>query len=76
MLQINQDPTNIACPDFAGASYAVIRQIMSNNGQVTNEQAIEQLTAAWNLMHTQEVEDWHQQVQADAAEKEELTRLA
>ena len=76
MLQINQDPTNVACPYFAGASYAVIRQIMSNNRQVTNEQAVEQLTTAWNLMHAQEEEDWHQQVQADAAKKEELTRLA
>ena len=49
---------------------------MANNGQVNNDQAAEQLTAAWNLKHTQEVEAWHQQVQADSAKQEELTRLA
>ena len=49
---------------------------MSNNGQVTNEQAAEQLTAAWNQTHVQDVDAWNQQVQADLAEQEELTRLA
>ena len=76
MPRINQDPSNVACPDFAGEGYAAIRQIMAANGQVNNDQAAEQLTAAWNLTHTQEVETWHQQVQADLAEQEELTRLA
>ena len=76
MPRINQDPTNVACPDFAGEGYAAIRQIMAANGQVNNDQAAEQLTAAWNLTHTQEVEAWHQQVQADLAKQEELTRLA
>ena len=76
MPRINQDPTNVACPDFAGEAYAAIRQIMANNGQVNNNQAAEQLTAAWNQTHAQEVEAWLQQVQADLAEQEELTRLA
>ena len=49
---------------------------MANNGQVNNNQAAEQLTAAWNQTHAQEVEAWLQQVQADLAEQEELTRLA
>ena len=60
MLQIKQDPTNIACPDFAGATYATIRQIMTNNRQVDNNHAVGQLTAAWNLTHEQEVEAWCQ----------------
>ena len=76
MPRINQDPTNVACPDFAGEAYAAIRQIIANNGQVENGQAAEQLTAAWNQTHAQEVEAWLQQVQADLAEQEELTRLA
>jgi len=49
---------------------------MSNNGQLDDEQAVQQLTTAWNLMHEQEVEAWHQQVQVDAAKQEETTRLA
>ena len=76
MPRIKQDPTNIACPDFAGAAYAAIRQIMANNGQVNNDHAVEQLTAAWNLTHEQEVEAWRQQVQVESAEQEELARLA
>jgi hypothetical protein len=76
MPRINQDPTNVACPDFAGAAYADVRQIMSNNGQVNNEQAVQQLTTAWNLTHEQEIEAWRQQVQIDTVEQEELTRLA
>ena len=75
MLRINQDPTNISCLDFTGA-YAAVRQIMSNNGQINNDQAIEQLTAAWNQTHAQEVDTWNQQVQANLAEQAELTRLA
>ena len=34
MPRIEQDPTNVACPDFAGVAYAAFRQIMVNNGQV------------------------------------------
>jgi len=49
---------------------------MSNNRQINNSQAIEQLTAAWNQTHAQEVDAWNQQVQVDLAEQEELTRLA
>ena len=49
---------------------------MSNNSQVTNKQAAEQLTAAWNPTHVQDVSAWNQQVQADLAEQEELARLA
>ena len=76
MPRIDQDPTNIPCPDFAGAAYATVRQVMSNNGQINNDQAVEQLTAAWNQMHAQEVDAWNQQVQADLAEQAELMRLA
>jgi len=76
MPRINQDPTDVACPDFAGAAYAAIRQVMANNGQIDNGQAVEQLTAAWNQTHAQEINAWNQQVQVDLAEQEELTRLA
>jgi len=76
MPQINQDPTDFVCPDFTGDTYAAIRQIMANNRQINDDQAAEQLTAAWNLTHTQEVEAWHQQVQVDSAQQEELARLA
>ena len=76
MPRIDQDPTNVPCPDFAGAAYAAIRQAMSNNRQINNDQAVEQLTAAWNQMHAQEVDAWNQQVQANLAEQAELTRLA
>ena len=48
---------------------------MSKKGQITNEQAAEQLTAAWNKTHAQDINTWNQQVQADMAEQEELTRL-
>ena len=75
MPRIEQDPTNVACPDFAGVAYAAFR-IMVNNGQVNNDHAVEQLTAAWNLTHEQEVEAWCQQVQVQSAEQEELARLA
>ena len=76
MPQIDQDPTNVPCPDFAGAAYAAVRQAMSANRQITNEQAAKQLMAAWNQTHAQDVETWNLQVQADIAEQEELTRLA
>ena len=75
MPRIDQDPTNVPCPDFTGPAYTAVRQVMSNNGQITNEQAAEQLTAAWNEMHAQDVDTWNQQVQVDMAEQEELTRL-
>lgn len=76
MPRINRDPTDITCPDFAGAAYAAVRQIMTDNGQVNNEQAVQQLTAAWNITHEQELEAWRQRVQVDAAEQEEVARLA
>ena len=49
---------------------------MMNNAQVDNNHTIEQLTAAWNLTHEQEVKAWHQQVQVESAEQEEFARLA
>jgi len=49
---------------------------MSNNGQLNNDQAIKQLTAAWNQTHAQEIDTWNQQMQADLAEQGELARLA
>ena len=76
MPRIDQDPTNIPCPDFTGAAYTPVRQAMSNNGQINNNHAVEQLTAAWNQTHTQEVDTWIQQVQTDLAEQAELARLA
>ena len=76
MPRINQDSTNVPCPDFAGATYATVQQAISANGQITNEQATEQLMAAWNQTHVQDVETWNLQVQGDIAEQEELTRLA
>lgn len=76
MPRILQDPTNVPCPDFAGAAYAAVRQVLSNNGQVTNDQAIEQLTTAWNQTHEQEVEAWNQQVQTELEERQEQARLA
>ena len=76
MPYIDQDTTNVPCPDFAGPAYTAVRQVMSNNSQVTNKQAAEQLTAAWNPTHVQDVSAWNQQVQADLAEQEELARLA
>ena len=49
---------------------------MSNNSQINNDQAVKQLTAAWNQTHAQEVDAWNQQVQADLAEQAELAWLA
>jgi len=76
MAQIQQDPTNVPCPDFAGAANAAVRQILSNNGQINNNQVIKQLTTAWNQTHAQEVEAWNLQVQADLEEQAEVARLA
>jgi len=76
MPRIDQDPTNVPCPDFAGAVYTAIRQIMSNNGQINNEQAVQQLTTAWNQTHAQEVKAWNQQVQTDLEAQQEQIRLA
>ena len=71
MSWIDQDPTNVPCPDFAGAAYTAIRQIMSNNRQINNNKAVKQLTTAWNQTHMQEVEAWNQQVQMDLDERRE-----
>lgn len=76
MPRILQDPTNVPCPDFAGAGYAAVRQVLSNNGQVTDDQAIQQLTTAWNQTHELEVEAWNQQVQTELEEHQEQARLA
>jgi len=76
MPRIDQDPTNVPCLDFAGAAYTAIRQIMSNNGQINNEQAVQQLTTAWNQTHAQEVEAWNQQVQTDLEAQQEQIWLA
>jgi len=75
MPRIDQDPTNVPCPDFAGAAYTAIRQIMSNNGQINNEQAVKQLMTAWNQTHAQEVKAWNQQVQMDLEAQQEQIRL-
>lgn len=75
MPRILQDPTNVPCPDFAGAGHAAVRQVLSNNGQVTNDQAIQQLTTAWNQTHELEVEAWNQQVQTELEEHQEQARL-
>ena len=32
-------PGPVPCLDFMGPTYAAVRQVMSNNGQVTNKQA-------------------------------------
>jgi hypothetical protein len=63
------------CPNFAGETYAAIRQAMTVGGQLTNEGAAERLVAAWNQTHTHEVEAWDLQVLADVAEQEEQQRL-
>ena len=75
MPRITQDPTNVVCPNFTGAAYAAIRQAMSNGGQIPDEQAVQQLTAAWNQTHAQDVEAWNQQIQANVAEQAEQQRL-
>ena len=76
MPQIDQDPTNVPCPDFAGAAYTAVRQIMSKNGKINNEQAVKQLMTAWNQTHTEKVKAWNQQVQADLEVQQEQIRLA
>lgn len=48
---------------------------MSNNRHITDKQVAEQLTAAWNQTHTQDIDAWNQQVQADLAEQKEITRV-
>ena len=75
MPHITQDSTHVVCPDFAGVAYAAVRQAMSNGGQIPNEQAVQQLTAAWNQTHTQDAEAWNQQVQTNIAEQAEQQRL-
>jgi len=44
---------------------------MTTGGHLTDEAATEQLMAAWNQMHAQEVEAWNLQAQANLAEQEE-----
>ena len=75
MLYITQDPTNVMCSEFAGTTYTTVRQAMMNRGQFPNEQAVQQLTAAWNQTHTQDVEAWSQQVQANMAEQEQHMQM-
>jgi len=72
MPRITQDPTGLICPDFAGLTYATMRQAMTMGGHLNDAEATEWLAAAWNQTHTQEMEAWNLQVQADVAEQEEL----
>ena len=76
MLQITQDLTGHACPDFASPTYAAMRLAMTTGRHLNDAAAAEQLATAWNQMHTQEVEAWDLQAQADMAEQEEQHMIA
>jgi len=76
MPWITQDPTGLICPDYTGQTYAAVRLAMSTGGQLNDAGAVEQLIAAWNQAHTQELEAWNIQTQADVAEQEEQRTLA
>ena len=76
MPRITQDPTGHACPDFASLTYAAVRLAMTTGGHLNDAAAAEQLATAWNQMHTQEVEAWDLQAQANMAEQEEQHILA
>ena len=49
---------------------------MTTGGHLNDAAAAEQLATAWNQMHTQEVEAWDLQAQADVAEQEEQRMIA
>ena len=74
MLRIDQDPTVQVCPNFAGATYAAVRQAMTVSRQISDPEAAQRLITAWNQTHNQEVEAWNLQVEADMAEQAEQQR--
>lgn len=49
---------------------------MTAGGILSDADAAERLATAWTQMHTQEVDAWEVQAQADVAEQEEQRRLA
>ncbi|TFY64624.1 hypothetical protein EVJ58_g2509 [Rhodofomes roseus] len=65
-----QDPSGEVCPDYLGPAYAVIRQRMAANGEMTEAEVAQALKEGWQTEHEQRLEGWQLQVQADLAEAE------
>ncbi|KAH9836925.1 uncharacterized protein C8Q71DRAFT_906996 [Rhodofomes roseus] len=71
------DPTGERCPNYELAAFAVIRQAMTANGVMTDEQAVQALRDGWHVHHDAQMQAWQAQSVEDrrvAEEEEQRTR--
>ncbi|TFY68111.1 hypothetical protein EVJ58_g1198 [Rhodofomes roseus] len=70
------DPSGELCPDYASAVFAAIRQAMTANGAMSEEQATQVLRDGWQEHHNAQVQAWQAQSAEDRrlAQEEEQRR--
>lgn len=75
MPRIERDPGLEICPNFASPHYDPLRTLITNTG-ATEEEAITQLTEAWNQENQARKEAWEQLDEEDQQAADEADRLA
>lgn len=75
MPRIERHPGLEICPNFASPHYDPLRTLITNTG-ATEEEAITQLTEAWNQENQARKEAWEQLDEEDQQAADEADRLA
>ena len=75
MPPIERDPHLEVCPDFASAHYDPLRALIINAGS-TEEEAVAQMTNAWQQENEARREDWNHQIEDEQRAREEADQLA
>ncbi|KAH9838638.1 uncharacterized protein C8Q71DRAFT_832891 [Rhodofomes roseus] len=67
------DPSGERCPDYELVAFAAIRQAMTANGNMNDEQAVQALRESWQTHHNAQIQAWQVQSLEDRrlAEEEE-----
>jgi hypothetical protein len=70
--RLTRDPSQDVQPDFRTQAYAAIRDIMTAGGNLSEEEAMEALTASWTRDHEERMERWGEQQREEEARAEEV----
>jgi hypothetical protein len=75
MPPIERDPHLEVCPDFASDHYTPLRTLIINAGS-TEEEAVLQISNAWQQENQARREDWNRQIEDEQRDREEADQLA
>jgi hypothetical protein len=75
MDRIERNPHLDECPDYSAAPFLAVRNALTTQNNITDEQATQQLTDAWKQHNNGLKTIWDQQVRADQQAQEEQDRL-